>query len=390
MSELTDFYPTGTDYNVYLSDPLTAGDGVLPDFSELTPLDVSSFTIQEDGQVVPLYDVSQRTPDHFAYSRRMINGSLRFNYSEQFAEEFRTPLQSIRGKTFWVRLTYTDWQPLRHVRDTFRIPDVYEHTFRHSAQPQAVEEVPFSGRDLTLVEREIADLNADIFADFAREEDQQFISASDVFRERKQRHLATVTKVEDGDTLTARIDSTQKEVQVRLAGVDTPEVPGKRKTNPTQDRNAAFRWPASAPETPTGKAGRPPTKEQMDKWGIFVREQVRNWLPKGSKIWLVTDQGTAPRGAFERFVFRVDVPKGLPGANGVSDSTNLGKHLVKMGYASPYRSDSIYLNENNHYRSLSKIVDDLAAKAEDRAGQNDAAGIWYSFDPDDWKAHANL
>ena len=389
--QLADYYPTGTDYTVFISDPIMDTSAVLPDFTELEELDASSFTLQEDGNVVPLYDIARRTPDHFAYSRRVINGTLSMNYSEPFAKRFRSPLQTIRGKTLWIRLAYADWKPLRLVRDTFRIPAVYEHTFQHNPMPTATEEIPFSGRDLTLIERETADLAQDVFADFAREQDQATIEASDLFRERKSRHLATVQEVVDGDTIVATIDATQsRPITIRLAGVDTPETSGKRKGNPTQERNADYRWPSNAPSSDRGTPGRAPTKTQMDAWGEFVKDQVREWLPEGKKVWLVTDQGTAPRGSFDRYVFRVDVPGGLPGANTAGGSTNLGQHLIKMGYAVPYKSDSIYLGGGNRYQNMSEVTDNLLDVARDRAGTEDANGIWYSFDTSKWKDHADL
>lgn len=390
MSQLADYYPTGTDYQLFVTESLEEGDDLLPNFKEQEPLDVSSFSLMEDGQTVPLYDIASRVPDHFCFSRRVVNGTLQFNFSQEFADKFRAPLQTIRGKVLWVRLTYTDWQPVRRVRDTFRIPEVYEHTFRHSTQPHAHEQVPISGRDLKLVQREVADIDTDIMADFAAERDQGSITASDAFRERKSRHLATVVKVEDGDSIICRVDATQQKVNVRLAGADTPEAPGKPKKNQSDD--SSYRWPstASSNDSSRGEAGAAPSKTQLDAWGIFTGDQVSNWLPKGTKVWLITNQGAAPKGRYDRYIFRVDVPGGLPSVGSVGSSTNLGEHLIKLGYAVPYASDSIKIEDGGEYANQSAKMDTLLKSAESKAGSDDAAGVWYSFNPALWVDHAGV
>lgn len=398
-------YPTGTDYQVYLTDPLepdTAFDQwqVTPGFTDLDPLDVKNVSIVEDGEITPLFHISRQTADHFAYSRRVVNGQLQLNYSEDHMERHRKPgLQEIRDKTLWIVLDYTDWSPVRRVRDIYRIGAVWEHPFRHEPQPHAAEQVPFSGRDLTLVERKTAAFDSDLLGELSRSGGEREIQADQLFRERKNRYMATVQSVPDGDTLKVSLDASGQEITIRLAGVDTMETPQKlgkeKKANPGRGQFSRWWWPSDVapPSYYSGPENKPvhPTQPQLDEWGIFVGQQVRNWLPQGSKVWLVTDQGTAPKGAFGRYIFRVDPVQPLPMPPGRSgETTNLGRHLIKCGYAIPYPSDSVAAGLDGNYENVSARIDRLYNAAKDAAGTSEANGVWYSPDLSKWKQETGL
>lgn len=383
MSELSDRYPTGTEYNVYLSDPLDGGEtnAVTPNFDEMEPLDVKSLSLVEDGEVTPLYDAFQSNPDHFAYSRRQVNGSLQMHFTESFAQRHRQPLQTIRDKTLWVVLSYTQWRPVRRIQDIYRISSVYERPFRHDPRPTAIEQVPFSGRDLKLVERRSATLDNDLLADLSRDPESFEIESGDLFREQQRRYLATVTAAEDGDTITARLDSTRQEVQIRLAGVDTPEKESGL-TNKKDNDPAAWENHISTSDYIS--------IEQLDDWGIFIRDEVRKWLgvtsDRSSKVWLVTGPAMPPRGAFGRHIFRVETVGGLPSPSRVEPTNDLGRHLIRMGYALTYPSDGTFVNEHNQYEDYSAILQNALDQAADKHGNDSqAAGIWHSADPSNWE-----
>ena len=279
---------------------------------------------------------------------------------------------------------------MRRVRDIYRISAVWEHPFRHEPQPHAAEQVPFSGRELTLVERQSADFDTGLLQQLSQSGGEREIQSDELFRERKRRYLATVTNVEDGDTLSTRIDSTGQEITIRLAGVDTMEKPSGKKSNPSRGEYSRWWWPddVAAPSGYQGPDNKPvsPSQQQLDEWGLFVREQTRNWLPEGSKVWLLTDQGTAPRGAFGRYIFRVDPVEPLEMPRGDGTSTNLGRHLIKCGYAIPYPSDSIGTDQQGNYENVSAEIDRLFKDARQAAGQPDANGVWYHPDVSEWKA----
>lgn len=412
-------YPTGTDYHIYLSDALQPESAeeatALPDFDNMKPLDVKNITVVEDGQITPLYHISRQTADHFCYSRKQINGNLNMNFSEDYMRRHRSPLQDIRDKTMWVVLDYVDWRPMRRVKDIYRIGAVWEHPFRHEPQPHAAEQIPFTARDLALISRKTALFDVDEFDRFTQGE-QRTVQANDLFRARNNRYLGTVDLVEDGDSLDVTIDSTGKSVTIRLAGTDTPEkdstVATKAKSNPVRYDYTAYRWPSDAPR-PTNYSGDEsaakdeqkerwgndvsdwpvqPTQSQLDQWGRLIRDHVKHILPQGSKVWVVTDQGTAPQGEFGRYVFRIDfvqpvttkidVPNGGPTRE--VTSTNLGKHLVKLGYTEPYNSDSI-AETGGQYRNLSSEIREMFRGERQKAGTEEANGIFYHPDPDQWR-----
>jgi endonuclease YncB( thermonuclease family) len=386
MNNLTERYPTGTEYEVYMSDPLDGGetDAITPDFSSMTPLDAKSLSLIEDGEVTPLYDAFQHNPDHFAYSRRQVNGALQMHFTEEFSNRYRRPLQSIRDKTLWVVLNYTQWQPVRQVEDVYRISSVYERPFRHDPRPTAIEQVPFSGRDLRLVERRSATLDDNLLADMSRDEDAFEVSASDLFRERQKRYLATVVSAEDGDTVTVRLDSTQQELTIRLAGVDTPEKQSGLSRKKDNDPTA---WESLI------KKNDYLSVDQLDVWGKFIRDEARKWLgltsDRSRKVWLVTDPATAPTGAFGRYVFRIETTEPLPAPDRVSRTNEYGRHLIRMGYALTYPSDSTYVDASAHkqYQDYSAVLENAEEQAADKHGDDSqmAAGIWYSPKVSDWK-----
>lgn len=377
-------YPSGADYELFITDPIEQG--ITPNFTDQEPLDVSQVSFVQDGTVTPLYDIAERNPHHMVYSRKVVNGTLSFNYSQDFADRFRRPqLQSIWGKVLWVRLTFTSFHPTRRIRDTYRIAPVYEHAFQHQPQPHATEQVPFSARELILVEREQADLAADIDAVLQREGDQGRIQASDLYRNRESRYMATVEEVVDGDTLKARLDVDGNQVDIRLSSVDTPETPGKEFGNKTDDPK--YRWPENADET-YGTGGSSPTEAQLDKWGLLVKDRVTEWL-EGEKVWLVTDQGAASTGDFGRSVFRVDALNEIvPDHAGIEPHRNLARTLVRHGYATLYEGRSI-ASSGTGYRNLRTQLLEEEDAVRSVAGTNQATGFWYSFNVSDWTIHAS-
>lgn len=394
-------YPTGTEYSAYVTGEQTirAEGGLFPNFDRLDELDVSEVSLIEDGEITPLYDFRRKTTDHFAYSRRQVTGKLVFNYSERFAQKMRRPLQSIQGRTLWVQVKYVQQNPLKRVRDVYRIGAVWERPFRHAPDPTAQETVPFSGRDLLLVGRQTADLDSDLAADLAREEDRVYeVSSDDLFGKRQQRHLATVDEVEDGDTLYVTHEATGKDMTIRLASIDTPETPkenpGARK-NPTD--SDAYDWPASAPK----HRGEPPTQSQLDDWGEYAKKKVKQWV-EGKAVRLVTANGSPPKDQYGRFIFRVEVPSGLPPMNTAQAGTDLGTHLVATGLAAPYPSNGFIPAEKlpegyegrmqpveireNRYVDHASMLRQKVSELREQAGTEQANGIWYSHDVKSWKS----
>lgn len=409
-------YPSGTDYKVYITDPVTDA-SITPAFDKEQAIDVVSVQIREDGNVLPLYDVSRRTVDHFAYSRRMVNGALQFNFSVDYIKRWRSPIQTIRDKTMWVVLNYVRWKPLQVVRDIFRISDVWEHAFTHSPNPHAMEQVPFSGRDLTLIERQTADIREDIQARLFTDSDRVSIgSTDDLFKDTRATYTAKVVEVTDGDTLVCVINGLgDKEYSIRLTGADTPETPKGPGESGSRNRvGSGWIWPSTAPPPnednsgplSRGKFGRSPTVEQLNAWGTFVQGRVRVWFGADSEgnvnppkpVTLERDPGTAPIDKFDRPLFKVrlsseksdvsleDVPE-ADYAYGQVQGRYLSTFLVRCGYAKPYAADSYGVRSNgtvyNHRKKLSKIYSEM--KQAGVVGTTDSAGMFYSHDHEDWK-----
>ena len=385
---LANGYPTGVDYELFLTDPIT--EGVTPDFRQEEPLDVAQVSFIQDGNVTPLYDIAERNPHHMVYSRKLVNGTLSFNYSQKFARRFRSRLQSIWGKVLWVRLSYTNFNPTRRIRDTYRVSPVYEHAFQHQPQPHAVEQVPFTARELVLVERERAELSRDIHADLRREADSGTIQASDLYRNRQSRYLAYVERVIDGDTFEVVLDATGENITIRPPGFDTPETPGQDYGNQDGDEN--YGWPTNLrPDANQnlGVAGGSPTAAQLDAWAELATERATEWL-EGEKVWLITDQGAPATGGFGRSIFRVDALNEIvPDHSGIEPHHNVGRMMIRHGYAVQFESRSIETDASGTYRNLHEQLQDELDTVRSNAGTAEAAGVWYSFDVAQWRQFAD-
>lgn len=397
-------YPTGADVTAYMSEDRTlsvpvaaaglsgTGEQVLALQSDrFEELDVAHVTIVQDGQATPLYDFTDKLAGEFMYSRGMVNVELQFNYSEEFVLKRRVPqIQRIRGKTLWLLLEKAQWWPEPAVvRDLVRIDEVHEHSFRHEPKPSASEQVPCTAREISLVGRREQQIDTGPIARSVTEGETPEVP--DAFKDERSRYLGKVVSVDDGDTITVKMEATGEEVDVRLVGVDTPETSKSYRLN-----RGGWNWPPGAKEgTGRGTPGESPTNTQLVKWGAYAKKRARDVL-KDKAVWLVADPGAAPVDDPElepglpkeeegRFLFQVKptVPLELPGGDTERD---YGKWLLKRGLARQVQTTSIGSGGQNRSAELDRIYQE----ARNKAGQSDAKGIWYAFDVDTWKPQNSL
>jgi hypothetical protein len=108
---------------------------------------------------------------------------------------------------------------------------------------------------------------------------------------------------------------------------------------------------------------------------------------------LVTDQGNAIQGSFDRYTFRVVAKQELtPDHPSIQPTRDISRMLIQHGYAVRFRSQSISGSYENLGVLLEQEIEDLRDSAGQAAVRDEngdlvggAAGFWYSFDVQDWK-----
>ncbi|MFB6159324.1 MAG: thermonuclease family protein [Candidatus Nanohalobium sp.] len=140
---------------------------------------------------------------------------------------------------------------------------------------------------------------------------------------------STVTHVRDGDTL--EVEKSDGREVVRLLGVDTPETSGS-------NHPAEFFLPNSSRSLRC-------LREMGEKASIYVRENL-----EGREVKVVTDSESDLRGSYGRLLAYVRY-----------NSSDLGRELLRKGYARVYNSSFSYRKK---YRGL------------ERQARREEVGIW--------------
>ena len=205
----------------------------------------------------------------------------------------------------------------------------------------------------------------------------------------------------DGDTYDVRLNGLNRTVRVRPTNVNTPEK--EAKDNDPSD--VQYRWPANAnPDDPSlGSPGSSPSAAELAEWGQYAKDRAEDWLTddtgEGIAVDLVTDQGNAIQGSFDRYTFRVVAKEPIqPDLPSIPPSRDLSRLLIRHGYAVRYRSQSAD-TVDGAYRNLGLMLEQEIENLRDRAGREDtvedgelvkgATGVWYSFDVQDWKDYVD-
>jgi endonuclease YncB( thermonuclease family) len=404
-------YPSGVDTRVFLG-PQRLRDG--ESVRDLKELDAQSVSFIEEGSVLPLYDFNAHLAREVAYGTRLVSGALHLNFSQghietlRLASPFRADgFQALQGATLWVEQTKVDWATPGEdgsigpavVRETFRIEHVWEHPFQHQPDPSAAEVVTFTAHAVALVEREEARVDAQALLDAALSYDPDqtvYKPLANPFGPSVRQYAATVVHVTDGDTFTARLEGSGKEITVRLMAADTPET-----TKDTSDfkanRPVWWTWPEES-----GVEGGP-SAAQLDGWGDYAKEVVKEWFAaRGNHVFLIADPYSDPQDntndrddAHEFYhgyletdedgrAFLRDAPAGEPRyIFQVTSRTgeDLEELLVREGLAVVLNKatrtlvvDGETVGRGEHLRRLYQ-----AARAQ--AGKPGAKGVWSSFEP---------
>lgn len=378
-------YPGGTSVDLYLgaTDPAAR-----PEFDPRLALDVSEVVVQEDGGLLPLYEWSQDQFKEMGRGARLVSGSLTFNRSLVG----RAP---IWGRALWAVLTHTRRLPggrAEAVRDLLRLEFCYEHPQAEAPDPVVHQEVAFTARRLTLVEREVATFSNREIADVLRQTGPVRALAP-----RRERHVfADVLGAVDSDTLVCRLLPDGDEVVVRLAGPDAPETP--KPDDPDARGNFLAEW--------RGPHNRDLTDDAMEAhlfaWAVHATNEVRRRLTPsapalsadgasglvkakggdhpdgvglvedGARVRLVDDPGVAPEDQYGRRIFQVHHDAfGEGGAQGP-----LGEWLVRNGMAKAYPSTTMREGSDGSWEPNFDRLRRIESEARD-AG----TGAWGSAPP---------
>jgi endonuclease YncB( thermonuclease family) len=412
----TESYFAGGDIQVYIGPRGTTS------YHDLDPIDATSVTLIEDGQVMPLYDYVNHLARHFAFSTRLVSGAIEFNYSANFENTHRQgswadPLgyQHLHGATMWVVLTNVEWWPeTKVVRDVIRIDHVWEHAFQHTLEPIVSETVPFTGRTLAVVSRRTRRISAEEISGFTADPDRYILDRGKTLRQGIEEINGTVVKVIDGDTYYVEPAGGGELIQVRLVSVAVPEDPWKiyydreakeiiRKDPPcgTELTRAALdaawvsentgfwrkngelvtpdatlhlnheesRQSTAGWERPTTRVR--PTRAELDLWGRKVTCEVRTLL-EGKAVRLVAPLGQAPVDKYKRSLLEVHL---------AADDTDVSEWLITRGYATVFDSTTLVTYEDGEYYSRSARLQEIAEQARALAGSDEAKGIWASTTP---------
>ena len=386
-------YVTGTDMEVFLGPPALQFD---EDLTRFERLDVTSVSIIEEGDVLPLYNYFDYTPHQGAFATRLVSGALHFNFSQAHLDLMRSGpvrdgLHTLRGDTLYVELRKIDYAAdlgggrigARALRELVRIDQVWEHPFQHVPDPSAAEIVSFSAHSMTLVERQQADVPAEGAIAFVKDPAQFHTSAYIPTPQRQ--YFGTVESVLSGDTFLVKLDKTDETITVRLSVASAPKTNGKNEP-------ARWRWPQLV-ANPDGSlhvnAGAEPSAEQLSAWGDCVVEQAEAWLAeRNHRVILAADPYTQPQ---DEPTKRTDAELFFHGDTAEAPQyffnlrSTKGEDfelwLLENGYATPgTNATGQILTPEGELMNRRRYYGDVYRKAKSNAGTPEAKGLWASFD----------
>lgn len=413
----TQGYFAGTDVEVYLSlDNETS-------YTNLPKLDIRSITIIEDGTVIPLYDYCNYIVKHFAYTTRLVNGALQFNFSKDYVDKFtnsttRTPFgtQPMQNATLWVVMSNVEyWPELKIVRDVVRMDYVWEHASQLNIEPYVGVTVPYTARSINVVTRQSRRFADGALTDFIADPDRFIVDGNNVFAGEEETYQGKILHVIDGDTyVIERLDNSKVET-IRLAGADTPEDPWKIYTS--SDKRTVTRrkpelaggldkasidarwvavntgfWPAEgrpnagAPDAERdlkheerqsprawaaqrGGSTTTPTADQLDRWGFKIGHIVKEKI-EGKTVTVIIPPGQSPALTYDRVAAEIR-----------HGSDELSAWLIARGYASWYSRGATVSLTGGQYAERSQLLQRLHREAAAKAGTSEAQGIWASLEP---------